>query len=84
MKENNSEQKKRRFRSSVYGPVIKQLYSTMPTYELARRLGITVREIENYVYRHNHEPWDRKSAALISKMNSAKGKKGGRPRKKSK
>jgi hypothetical protein len=75
---------KRRFCQATDGPAIRRLYATMPTAELAQQLGCTVREIENYVYRNNHVPWARKSAALMSKMNSTKGKKGGRPRENSK
>lgn len=72
----------RRFRESVDGPEIMRLYATMPTAELAERLGLTVRQIKNYVYRHNLEDWARKDAAMLSRINGEKGKKGGRPRKK--
>ena len=77
MKENDSEQKKRRFRSSVYGPLIKQLYSRMPTAELAEMLGLTVKQIKNYVYRENLGHWARKESSYLSKINSEKGKEGG-------
>ena len=72
---------RRRFRAAVDGPMIRKWYAYMPTAELARRTGLTVKQIENYVYRHNTEPWARKLASLISQLNSVKGKKGGRPRK---
>ena len=65
MKDNNNKQKKGRFSSEVYGPIIRLLFSTWPTDKLARRIGRTEREIENYAYRHNNEPWARKSAELF-------------------
>ena len=73
---------KRRFREKVDGEIIRKYYAVMPTAELAERMGLTVKQIENYVYNHNDEPWARKDAALLSAQNSVKGKKGGgRPRK---
>ena len=72
----------RRLRQKVDGPIIEKWYARMPTSELARRLGLTVKQIENYAYRNNTEPWARKLAVLRSAENSEKGKKGGgRPRK---
>ena len=74
--------KGRRFREEVDGPVIRRWYAVMPTAELAERTGLTVKQIENYVYNHNDEPWARKDPALLSAQNSVKGRKGGgRPRK---
>ena len=80
-KQNEEQQAVRRLREAVDGPKIRVLYSKMPTKEVARRLGLTVRQIENYVYRHNLSSWARKLPAILSAMNSKKGKKGGRPRK---
>ena len=72
----------RRLRKAVDGPEIEKRFATTPTPELARQMGLTVKQIENYVYRHNTEPWARKLASVRSAMNSEKGKKGGgRPRK---
>ena len=81
-KQYDKEQSRRRFREAVDGPVIRRWYAEMPTAELAERMGLTVKQIENYVYNHNDEPWARKDAALLSAQNSVKGRKGGRPRKK--
>ena len=72
----------RRLRKAVDGPMIEKWYARMPTAELARRLGLKVKQIENYVYRENPELWARKDAATLSRINSANGRKGGRPRKK--
>ena len=72
----------RRLRKAVDGPIIEKWYALMPTAELAQRLGLTEKQIENYVYRENHEQWASKNAAVKSRINSENGKKGGRPRKK--
>ena len=84
MKNGQSEkpQKGRRFCEKTDGEMIRKYFAEMPTKELARRLGLTVKQIENYVYNHNDEPWARKDPALLSAQNSVKGRKGGRPRKK--
>ena len=74
--------KGRRFCEKVDGPEIRKWYARMPTAELAERMGLTVRQIKNYVYRENPELWARKDAATLSRINSEKGKKGGRPRRK--
>ena len=84
MKNGESEEprKGRRFCEKTDGPEIRKWYARMPTAELAERTGLTVKQIENYVYKHNDEPWARKDAALLSAQNSVKGRKGGgRPRK---
>ena len=84
MKKNqyDKEQPGRRFNKKVYGPTVMKWYAKMPTAELAELMGLTVKQIENYVYNHNDEPWARKDAALLSAQNSEKGRKGGgRPRK---
>ena len=84
-KNNNEKQRGRRFREAADGPEIMRNYATMPTAELARMLGLTVKLIENYAYRQNTTPWAHKSAAVRSAENSKKGKKGGgRPRKSNK
>ena len=79
---NNNGQPRRRVREVVDGPVIRRLYATMPTAELAGMLGLSVKQIKNYVYRQNLGRWARKDADYLSRINSEKGKKGGRPRKK--
>ena len=84
MKEKNTNEKQRgrRFREAGDGQKIRELYSKMPTAELARRLGLTVKQITNFVYKWNMKPWARKLSSLLSATNSKNGKKGGRPRKK--
>ena len=47
---NEEPRKGRRFREKVDGPVIRRWYARMPTAELAERMGLTVRQITNYVY----------------------------------
>ena len=74
--------KGRRFCEKVDGPEIRKWYARMPTAELAERRGLTVKQIKNYVYRQNLGRWARKDADYLSRINSEKGKKGGRPRKK--
>jgi hypothetical protein len=83
MKEKNTNEKQRgrRFREVVDGPEIRKWYARMPTAELARRMGLTVKQITNFVYKWNMKPWARKLRSLLSAENSKKGKKGGRPRK---
>ena len=85
MKDKNTNEKGgrgRRFREAVDGPMIKKWYARMQTARLARLMGLTVRQIENYVYRHNLCAWARKLPTLLSALNSKKGKKGGgRPKK---
>ena len=66
---------RRRFRAAVDGPMIRKWYAYMPTAELARRTGLTVKQIENYVYRHNTETWARKKPSVRSWINSENAKK---------
>ena len=84
MKKGQSEgpRKGRRFCEKEDGPVIRRWYARMPTAELAERMGLTVRQITNYVYRHNDEPWARKLPSVLSAENSRNGRSGGRPLKK--
>jgi len=81
-RKNQDERPRRRFRKAVDGEIIRRNYRLMPTAELAQRLGLTEKQVENYVYRENLELWARKDAATLARINSANGKKGGRPRKK--
>ena len=78
-----SGQPRRRFHEATDGPVIRRWYSRMRTADLARKMGLTVRQITNYVYRWNWKPWARKLASVLSKENRENGKRGGRPKKKS-
>ena len=82
MESNGKGRRGRRFREAVDGPIIRRLYAKMPTSELARRLGLTEKQVKNFVYRENVEQWARKDAATLSRINSEKGRKGGRPREK--
>ena len=52
MKKNQyeKEQPRRRFCEKVDGPVIRRWYAKMPTAELAERMGLTEKQIKNYVY----------------------------------
>ena len=81
MKNGQSEEprKGRRFREKVDGAMIRRWYAVMATAELAERTGLTVKQITNYVYRWNLEPWARKSASVLSAENSMNGRRGGRP-----
>lgn len=81
-KQYDKEQPRRRFNKEVDGPTVMEWYAKMPTAELAERMGLTVRQITNYVYRWNSEPWARKSASVLSAENSRNGRRGGRPLKK--
>jgi uncharacterized protein YjcR len=84
MMKSKNERPCRRFREVVDGPLVRRWYARMRTSELARMLGLKVRQIENFAHRNNTEPWARKHASVLSSINSEKGKKGGRPRKNSK
>ena len=55
MKNGQSEkpQKGRRFCEKTDGEMIRKYFAKMPTAELAGRMWLTVRQITNYVYRHN-------------------------------
>jgi hypothetical protein len=81
-KQYDKEQPRRRFNKKVDGPTVMEWYAKMPTAELAERMGLTVRQITNYVYRHNTEPWARKMPSVLSAENSRNGRCGGRPLKK--
>ena len=81
-KQYDKEQPRRRFNKKVDGPTVMEWYAKMPTAELAGRMGLTVKQITNYVYRWNSEPWARKSASVLSAENSRNGRRGGRPLKK--
>ncbi len=71
----------RRFREAVDGPEIMRRYAYERTEDIAKDIGLTLRQIENFVYRHNTERWARKLPVVLAKMNSENGRNGGRPRK---
>ena len=87
MAKNNSnyEKPKKRFNKALYGPIILRLYPTMPTADLAKMLGLTVKQIKDFIHREKFkegmEHCTRKDPAYLSRVNSENGKKGGRPRK---
>lgn len=72
----------RRFCEATDGPVIRKWYATTRTSALAKKLGLTVKQIMNYVHRHSGEEWAEKHASYRSKINRENGKRGGRPKKK--
>lgn len=71
----DNERSRRRFSKAKYAEIIKKRYHLMPTAELARAIGLTVKQIKNFVYRENLNRWARKDAATLSRINSEKGKK---------
>lgn len=81
-RESHLEQTKRRFNKKMDGPLIMKWYAKMPTAELARKLGLTVKQIENFLNREKLEPGKIKDPKVRSAINSENGRKGGRPRKK--
>lgn len=81
---NEEQQAGRRLKKAVDGTEIMKRYATTPTPELARQTGLTVKQIENLAHRENYNEWARKDAVTRSRINSENGKKGGRPRKKTK
>ena len=81
-KQYDKEQPRRRFNKKVDGPTVMEWYAKMPTAELARRMGLTVKQIENFLNREKLEPGKVKDPKVRSAINSENGKKGGRPRKK--
>ena len=85
MKKNKKEsgQPQRRFHEVTDGPVIRKWYARMRTADLARKMGLTVRQITNFVNRESPEQWARKCKEVLSKINSENGRRGGRPKKKS-
>ena len=64
------EKPKRRFSEATDGPIIMQYYATMRTTDLAEKLGLTVKQIMDFVYRHNTEPWAKKEKSVRSRVNS--------------
>ena len=81
-KQYDKEQPRRRFNKKVDGPTVMEWYAKMPTAELAERMGLTVKQIENFLNREKLEPGKVKDPKVRSAINSENGKKGGRPRKK--
>ena len=82
------EKPKQRFSKKKYEKIIRELYATTPTAELAKMLGLTVKKIKDYIHRERFKEGNerclRKDPTYLSQVNSKNGKKGGRPRKKTK
>ncbi len=81
-KQYDKEHPRRRFNKKVDGPTVMEWYAKMPTAELAERMGLTVKQIENFLNREKLEPGKVKDPKVRSAINSENGRKGGRPRKK--
>ena len=81
-KKNNQEKPTRRFCAATDGPIIRRLYATTPTAELAKIRGLIKKQVDDYVYSHNEEDWAKKDPDVKSQINRENGKRGGRPRKK--
>ena len=71
----HNEKPKRRFCAATDGPKIRELYATMQTADLAREMGLTVKQIVNFAYRQNTELWAKKKSSYMSKKNSENVKK---------
>ena len=71
----NIKRLQRKFCEAKDGPRIRRLYATMRTAELAEKLGLTVKQITNYVFRHNDERWARKIPSVRSQINRENAKK---------
>ena len=71
----NNERTQRKFCMATDGPTIRRLYATMRTADLARKMGLTVKQITNYVYRHSDERWARKNPSVRSQINRENAKK---------
>ena len=78
---NKKEETTRRFNKKVDGARVMELYAQMPTADVARETGRTVKQIYNFVHRENPTPGGLKEAAVRSSVNRENGRKGGRPRK---
>ena len=65
---------KRRFCEATDGPVIRKWYARMRTADLARMMGLTVRQITNFVHRESPKQWARKCKDVLSKINSENGR----------
>ena len=69
-KKKDKQQRKKRFSKAKHVEEIMRLYRTMPTAELARMMGLTVRQITNFVHRESPKQWARKCKDVLSKINS--------------
>ena len=85
MKKNkrHDEKPKRRFKKDRDGEFILENYATKETAVLAEARGMTVKQVENFIYRNKTKGKPCKDPDYLSKIRSESGKKGGRPRKNS-
>ena len=74
----------RRFREKTDGEMVRRWFALMPTKDLAQMMGLKTRQVSDYAYRKNYEPCLGKNDAERKQVARENGKKGGRPRKKSK
>ena len=69
----NSEKKVSRFKKALLEEMIRDLFSTTKTAELARKLGVTEKMVSDFVYREKSmeasKRWTIKDAAHRSKVN---------------
>ena len=79
----NDEKPKRRFKKDRDGEFILENYATKETAVLAEVTGLTVKQVENFIYRNKLKGKTCKAPDYLSKIRSECGKKGGRPRKNS-
>ena len=82
-KKRDDKKPKQRFSKDKYGEFIRKNYATRKTAVLAEARGMTVKQVENFIYRNKTKGKTCKDPDYLSKIRSESGKKGGRPRKNS-
>ena len=82
-KKRDDKKPKQRFKKDRDGEFILENYATKKTAVLAEARGMTVKQVENLIYRNKTKGKPCKDPDYLSKIRSESGKKGGRPRKNS-